>query len=446
MLRVFIKNIQLMVGLINQSCNIIVPFIITFASLKILPQEQGSIWLMFLSMVILVNLFDFGLSPTILRNVSYVTAGAQHLSKDALDEIKFSDTISFSLLGRLIVDIKIIYKKLTFLAVLVITICGGCYFFFVTPKDILSETMVSWLIFSTGLLLSLYYLYYTPILSGFGEIHYANLSNIYGRLSWLVFSLLCIPIGLTLINLSLSFLLSIIVARMSSAYFYNRNRYAKEIKKTKPAYKSTIPYISGSAIKLGLATVGNVAINRAPIIIAGIAFSLNIAGAFTLTMQIFLAIISVSNVYLAVKIPILSQLIIKNEKVEVKKMVMKIIVVSVALYLLGVIIFVFSSDMIISLTGSKVGFLETKYILLLGVILLLDLNHNICASILTAGNKIPFVIPVIISGALISISGWLFADVFNMGVIGLIAAQGIVQLSYNNWRWPVMVYSEYIRK
>ena len=163
-------------------------------------------------------------------------------------------------------------------------------------------------------------------------------------------------------------------------------------------------------------------------------------------MQIFLAIISVSNVYLAVKIPILSQLIIKNEKVEVKKMVMKIIVVSVALYLLGVIIFVFSSDMIISLTGSKVGFLETKYILLLGVILLLDLNHNICASILTAGNKIPFVIPVIISGALISISGWLFADVFNMGVIGLIAAQGIVQLSYNNWRWPVMVYSEYIRK
>lgn len=446
MFRIFIKNIQLMVGLINQSCNIIVPFVVTFTSLKILPQEQGSIWLMFLSMVILVSLFDFGLSPTIIRNVSYVIAGAQHLSKNNLEEIKFSDTVSYPLLGRLISDIKLIYRKLTFLAILVITIFGGCYFFIVTPQDILFEAMISWVIFSAGLLLSLYYLYYTPVLSGFGEIQYANLSNIYGRLSWLIFSLLCVPIGLTLVNLSLSFLLSVIVARVSCLYFYNRNVYVKEIKKTKLEEKSTIPYISGSAIKLGLATAGNVVINRAPIIIAGIAFSLSIAGEFTLTMQIFLAIISVSNVYLAVKIPRLSQLVIKNEKFEIRRMVVKIILISIFLYFLGVVAFAFSSDLIIKITGAKVGFLETKYILLLGFVLLLDLNHNICASILTAGNKIPFVIPVIMSGVLITITGWLFAVFFNMGIIGLILAQGIIQLSYNNWRWPLMVYEEYIRK
>ncbi|BBW27629.1 hypothetical protein POE73_004089 [Enterobacter bugandensis] len=446
MLRVFIKNIQLMVGLINQSCNIIVPFVVTFASLKILPQEQGSIWLMFLSMVILVSLFDFGLSPTIIRNVSYVIAGAQHLSKNNLDKIEFSDAVSYSLLGRLISDIKVIYKKLTFLAILVITIFGGCYFLIVTPKDILLETITSWMIFSTGLLLSLYYLYYTPVLSGLGEIQYANLSNIYGRLSWLIFSLLCIPVGLNLINLSVSFLLSVIVARVSCLYFYNRNNYTKEIKKVKPAEESTIPYISGSAIKLGLATAGNVIINRAPIIIAGIAFSLNIAGEFTLTMQIFLAIISVSNVYLAVKIPRLSQLVIKKERREIKKIVIRIIFISILLYFGGVIAFALSSDFIIKITGAKVGFLDTKYILLLGAILLLDLNHNICASILTASNKIPFVIPVIASGVLIAIAGWLFSVVFNMGVLGLILAQGIIQLSYNNWRWPLMVYQDYIRK
>ncbi|QLY60534.1 hypothetical protein HV211_08585 [Citrobacter freundii] len=445
MLRVIFKNIQLIVGLINQSCNIIVPFVITFVSLKILPQEQGSLWLMFLSMVILVSLFDFGLSPTIIRNISYVIAGAQRLSKNDLGNINFGDSISFALLGRLISDIKSLYKKLTLLAVFFIAFCGGGYFFFVAPNDIFYETMVAWFIFSTGLLLSLYYLYYTPILSGFGEIQYANLANIYGRLSWLVFSLLCIPFGLTLINLSLSFLLSVIVARISCLFFYNRNQFARMVKKTEPEKNSTIPYISGSAIKLGLATAGNVVINRAPIIIAGIAFSLNTAGEFTLTMQIFLAIISVSNVYLAIKIPQLSQLVLKNQRNEIRSLIIKIIIYSAVFYFLGVTMFAFFSDLIIKLTGAKVGFLETKYIILLGFVFLFDLNHNICASILTAGNKIPFVVPVIISGMLIAILGWMLAVPLNMGVIGLIAAQGVVQLSYNNWRWPLMVYQDYIK-
>ena len=62
-----------MVGLINQSCNIIVPFVVTFTSLKILPQEQGSIWLMFLSMVILVSLFDlWSVNKRYLNNENFI--------------------------------------------------------------------------------------------------------------------------------------------------------------------------------------------------------------------------------------------------------------------------------------------------------------------------------------------------------------------------------------
>ncbi|EIS42158.1 putative O-unit flippase domain protein [Yersinia pestis PY-59] len=34
---------------------------------------------------------------------------------------------------------------------------------------------------------------------------------------------------------------------------------------------------------------------------------------------------------------------------------------------------------------------------------------------------------------------------FKYGVVGLILAQGIVQLMYNNWKWPLMVYSEFIK-
>lgn len=252
--------------------------------------------------------------------------------------------------------------------------------------------------------------------------------------------------GLNLINLSLSFLLSIFITRFSCIYYYNKNKHIKETKKKEVENTSTIPYISGSAIKLGLATMGSVIINRAPIIIAGIAFSLNLAGAFTLTMQIFLAIISVSNVYLAIKIPQLSQLVIKSQRSEVRALVIKIIIRSILLYLLGVVFFVLFSDVIIKITGAKIGFLDREYILILSVVFLLDLNHNICASILTTGNKIPFVIPVIASGCLIALLGWVLSVPMHMGVIGLILAQGIVQIAYNNWKWPLMVYKDYIKR
>jgi hypothetical protein len=33
-------------------------------------------------------------------------------------------------------------------------------------------------------------------------------------------------------------------------------------------------------------------------------------------------------------------------------------------------------------------------------------------------------------------------DIFDMGVLGLILAPGIVQLAYQNWKWPTVVIKE----
>ena len=153
---------QLLIGLINQCFNILTPFIVTIIGLKYIDASSGSIWLIFLSMVVLINLLDFGLSPTIIRNVSYVIRGARTLAKDGVENIYFENTIDFSLLARLVQDIKKIYRVLTLIGLLIIVGFGSCYFYYITPSHLQEEVFISWGVFSVGLLMSLYYLYYTP--------------------------------------------------------------------------------------------------------------------------------------------------------------------------------------------------------------------------------------------------------------------------------------------
>ena len=58
---------------------LILPFILYFLS----PNEVG-LWFTFLSIAMLANLVDFGFSPSILRNTSYIWSGAKELKKERI--------------------------------------------------------------------------------------------------------------------------------------------------------------------------------------------------------------------------------------------------------------------------------------------------------------------------------------------------------------------------
>lgn len=175
---------QMVWGLLNQGCNIFIPFVIMFMSYKYLPLEMASVWVIFLSMISLITLFDFGLSPAIVRNVSYVISGAQNLVKRGIDDIIIKDVISYPLLSRLLFDIKRIYLYLSLIAFFIIVIGGLWYFYYISPLDIKIEVAYSWVLFSSALIINLIYLYYVPVLTGLGEIENSYKANVFGRIIW----------------------------------------------------------------------------------------------------------------------------------------------------------------------------------------------------------------------------------------------------------------------
>ena len=84
---------------------------------------------------------------------------------------------------------------------------------------------------------------------------------------------------------------------------------------------------------------------------------------------------------------------------------------------------------------SNIMLLPTGTLILLALVLILEGLHATAATFITTANDVPFVRAALASGIAIAISvtiaGWL-----GLGVAAMIACQGLVQLTYNNWYWP----------
>ena len=226
-------------------------------------------------------------------------------------------------------------------------------------------------------------------------------------------------------------------------YYFNNNEYIVKSKDILGHHESTIPYIAHNTLKLGVVSLGSFMISRSTVLIAGAFLPLTIAGEYTFSLQVYMALLAVGNVFVTVKVPELARLVLKDDKRELRELITKVLVFSAGIYTSGFILFYLLSEYVIKIIHPKVGFLDDKYLFILGVIFFLELMHSICATIITTTNKVPFVKPAILSGLLIVVSSFILLKYTDLGVIGLIVAQGLIQLMYNNWKWPVFVYKEF---
>lgn len=84
----------------------------------------------------------------------------------------------------------------------------------------------------------------------------------------------------------------------------------------------------------------------------------------------------------------------------------------------------------------------------MGLTALLDMHASFHASIYTSTNHVPFLIPALISGAVIFILGYFLLPIY--GVISIIMLRFLVQIAFNHWyavvlslrllQWPFKNY------
>jgi hypothetical protein len=110
-------------------------------------------------------------------------------------------------------------------------------------------------------------------------------------------------------------------------------------------------------------------------------------------------------------------------------------------FTLGLIIYFFGSSAL-KIIQSNTVLLPGNLIIATMIVSFLEMNHASAGGILLTKNEVPFFKPSIISGVSTAILIYIFLQWTNLGMAALILAPGLVDISYQSWKWPLEVFKD----
>lgn len=430
-------------GYLAQALNIgsgllLLPFVVHY-----LPTEQVGLWFVFITLAALAQLLEFGFQPTVVRNTAYVYAGAHTLYATGMPvDLHNTGQPNLALLTELISACKLVYRTVALLATLVLLIGGSIYI------DVLTEGLpdrlpiiIAWIMYAGGTLTNFYFGYASAVLQGRGDVNLANRTLIASRAGLLTLGVVGLVCGLGLPSLGGATLVSCVIGRwLAMQYLYRDSSMRSALKNRANPSLVIARTMWHNASRLGVVQVSAFLIQRGNVLVASSFLGLAAAASYGLTVTILMTLSNVAMAVLQIRLPALIRARTTNDDLLLREMFGEVLLISWILYTIGFILLLVAGNPLLAILAGKNALLPTPQLLIFGTILALEMNHSIAATFLTTRNTVPFLWPSVISGiATLLLSLTLVAS---WGVWGLIAAQGLVQLAFNNWRWPWMVQQE----
>ncbi|WP_316801208.1 O-unit flippase-like protein [Pedobacter frigidisoli] len=403
--------------------------------LHTLPTSHLAIWYIFLAINAAINLLDFGFQPNLMRNMSYVMAGAKRLSSGTIDNFDTSPTINWPLFWSLVYTAKKIYQLISVI-VFVILITLGTYYIYSVTSNLPDQSYLveCWVLYLSISVINFYYYYFNPLLLGRGLVKEYNLVVIITKSTNLILSFVALQFGLGLMGIVLALFLSTIVDRyFAGKYFYhelNNNKYNRS------ELTNLFHVLWGNSWRLGIVTLGTFFILRANLFLVSKYLSLAEAASYGLSLQLVTTLVSFGTIFFTAHIPKINMDRLKSNNDQIKTVVGQSLLISWVLYIIGAAFLIFFGNIALSLIHSKTELIAQSNLIFLCIILFLEMNHSLFATLITTKNTVPFVKPAIISGVLVVLFSYISLQFLALGMFGVLSSQFIVQAAYNNWKWP----------
>lgn len=411
-----------------------------------IPSDELGVWYVFLTIAMFVNLLDFGFLPTVMRYISYVFSGAQELAVGGISA-RHDARVNYKLLKTIICVVRCFYAFMALIVAISLCVVGHYY---VIPIILKSENVaglrLAWVVYAVSSCFSVYFCYYSGLLSGRGCVHEYNLSVIVGKIVYVAFCILGVALGYGVVSIAFGNAVSIIVSR------YLENRFLYDDKLTFflggvdvdwENFWNYLILLCKSSYKLGLVSVGAFLILRVNILLSARYLDLQDVAQYGLSLQLVQVLAVLSGVLYNSQLPVFHRLRVINDHGTLLEYFSVSVVVAWCIYILGGLFVLFFGDDILLLVGSRVGLMSFNNMTILLILNLLELNHSIFANFITTKNIVPFVYPAIVSGVLIGVLSFFMLVMTNLGITGMLLVQFVVQLMYNNWKWPLVVFREF---
>ena len=201
---------------------LLLPFMLHFLS-----DDDLGMWYVFAGISQFVVLLDFGFAPALSRNISYIWCGAQELKKESIaDSGGETDFFAFK---KVLSTCRLIYLSIAIVAFILLSTLGT---FYILSLDSTNNTVfVSWVVYGIGVVLNLYYSYFTSFLRGVGAIAENNIAGVISKTVQILLSCILLYSGWGLLGASIGYLVSGIVLRVYSVRaFYKYQHIGQALK------------------------------------------------------------------------------------------------------------------------------------------------------------------------------------------------------------------------
>lgn len=405
------------------------------------------IWSIFMSITVLTNMLDFGFMPAFTRNISYIFSGAKNLKKEGLPDVsKREKHLDAVLLHNTIKAMKWFYSRISLLVFVLLLLAGTFYMYNLTNTSEIEDMQNIWYAWFLFILTNTYQLrtlYYDSLITGMGKIARFKQFTIYSQSAYILVSVMLILLGYGLLSVVIAQLIALIIRRtLSHAYLIRSGILQKDAYEDNGGYKEILTVISPNAIKVGITGLGAFLVLQSSTLVGSLFIDLKELASFGISIQLVNVTATLSMVYFNSHIPSITSMQVSKEKIRIRDMYKRSILVLVMLFVLSLSFILLFGNQILTLLNSRTFLIPGAMITVLYLINLLEKNHAIAGSFLLMKNEVPFFKAAIISGLATVAVLFVFMYYLKMGLWGMILAPGVVQLAYQNWKWPLVLIKD----
>lgn len=408
--------------------------------LKFLPSNILGIWYVFVSLGMYTTTIGYSFQSTFARNITYALGGATTLRKDGYDiqsEANENNQPNLPLLKRLLSDMNRFFGWVS-IAVLIILAGAGTYYIQHLSSGIESSYYIipAWIIYVVSSALTFYCLSYYSLLHGRGLIKEFNLLTICSKLAYMAGAAFSLYMGYGILGLAVSSCVSTILNIVLGEILGNKNNLKKIIADVTPVDNSQIKIIIPNSLKSGIAGFAIFITTKGSVFFASMYLTLDVVAQYGLSLQVINVLATVSLIYFHNHAPQISQCWITKGMDLIRTIYSKSLVIMLAIFISSSITMLIFGNWGLKLINSNTMLLGTLPLALLFLVYLLDTNHLLALSLINTANVVPQTKATVISCIAIIVLFPVTTKILGWGILGIIAATGVVQLCYHNWKWP----------
>jgi O-antigen/teichoic acid export membrane protein len=406
--------------------------------LKKLSDEDLGMYYVFLRLIALVPLIDFGFSVSIGRNVSYAMGGASKLHAQGLSSQEAGDGPNSDLLWQLLTTSRNLYALLSLAAFLLLG-AGGSWMVGASVGQTLNPTL-TWIAWGVSLLAATSQLYagwWNTFLRGADKVVLAARYAVLGYAIQIGIACVLLMVGGGLLSLPSGMLVGTVIqrglSRRACLRMLGNRPSVQDRQQTWQLMKTLWP----NSWRIGVQYLGNYLGNSIPPLVFASQFGLAVFAPYGVSFQILTICSGAAMVWMQVKWPQVGQLRARQDLPALRRLLWPRFWLQNTTFLFLAAAAILVGPLLLEWIGGGKELLPRFWLVMLATTAFLELQFTFWGTLLSTENRVPYLLAAVVTQIVALLLFLLMSQVLGLDYAALVLAPLVAGLIFNYWFWAL---------